>query len=61
MLATANASFTSFDPDGWTITWDAAGTAFLTGWFAGATLLRVDEDYYNPAALNESKPIVTVW
>lgn len=34
MGATANADFTSFNSDGWTVTWDAAGTALLSGWFA---------------------------
>jgi hypothetical protein len=32
--ATANADFTSFNSDGWTITWDASGTAYQVPWFA---------------------------
>lgn len=34
MNATANADFTSMNSDGWTITWDAVGTAFQVAWFA---------------------------
>lgn len=34
MNATANMDFTSFNADGWTGTWSASGTAFLSGWFA---------------------------
>lgn len=37
MAQTANADFTSFQSDGWTITWDAAGTAFQSAWFAVGT------------------------
>lgn len=33
MNATANADFTSFQSNGWTITWDATGTAFQSAWF----------------------------
>jgi hypothetical protein len=31
---TAEADFTSFNADGWTITWDAAGSAYQVPWFA---------------------------
>lgn len=36
MNATADADFTSFNSDGWTITWGATGTAYQVAWFTAA-------------------------
>lgn len=45
------ADFTSFNSDGWTITWNNTGSAFLVGWWAslqsggGGTMLPIGTDY----------------